>query len=128
MSKIWTYLIMGAVMFVLAASILLAGCVGYYHICPDVVISPANPSIINGQTQQFTVIYYADGTPLVNQHPEQAASHTFWTSSNTGVATISNEAGSNGLATSIAPGTTTITGTDTSCDSGKGASTILTVQ
>jgi uncharacterized protein YjdB len=69
-------------------------------------IDPPNPTILKGNAQQFT----ATGTYTDNSTQDLTAPVT-WSSSATGVATISNVAGSHGLATSVAPGITTITAT-----------------
>jgi hypothetical protein len=71
-----------------------------------------------GTTRQFT----ATGTYSNNTTQNLTAAVT-WSSSATGVATISNAAGSNGLATSVAAGSTTITATS----GGIPGSTTLTV-
>jgi hypothetical protein len=72
----------------------------------SIQVTPANPSIANGTTQQFIATgIYADFTT------QNLTSSVTWTSSNTGVATISNTAGLNGLATSSTVGVTTITAT-----------------
>ncbi len=105
------------IMLVLSVSIILAGC-GSKSGCVDIAVSPVNPTIANGQNQQFTATFYVHG------EPSDATSSVTWSSSNTSVATISNAAGLYGLATSLATGTTTITAA-ISCNS---ASTILTVQ
>jgi trimeric autotransporter adhesin len=84
----------------------------------SVAITPANPVIATGTTQQFV----ATGTYSDNSTQNLTVAAT-WSSSNTSVATISNAAGSNGLATSVASGTTTITATS----GGKSGSTTLTV-
>jgi len=69
-------------------------------------VSPTNPSIALGTTQQFKVTaIYSDNTT------QDFTAAVTWSSSDTGVATISNAAGSNGLATSVSTGTTTITAT-----------------
>ncbi len=81
-------------------------------------ISPTNPSIALGTTQQFTATgTYSDGSTQVLT---TAAS---WTSSVPSVATISNAAGSNGRATSVATGITRIT----AAVGGVSGSTTLTV-
>lgn len=67
-------------------------------------ISPTNPGIGLGSTQQFT----ATGTYSDNTTQDVTASAS-WTSSVSSVATISNAAGTNGRATSVSAGTTTIT-------------------
>ena len=84
----------------------------------SLAVSPTNPSIALGATQQFT----ATGTYSNNSTQNLTTSAT-WTSSVTAVATISNAAGTNGLATSVAAGTTTIT----AAVGGVSASTTLTV-
>ncbi|MGH9603487.1 MAG: Ig-like domain-containing protein [Terriglobales bacterium] len=64
-------------------------------------ITPANPTIAQGSTQQFTaVVTFRDG------HTEDLMSSVAWSSSNTAVATIN----STGLASGVGPGTTTIRG------------------
>ena len=77
-------------------------------------ITPANPTIASGATQQFTVTgTYSDGTTKPLSGPGN------WQSSNTSVATIN----SSGLATAVSSGTTTI-----SVSSGTiSGSTVLTV-
>jgi Bacterial Ig-like domain (group 2) len=72
-----------------------------------ITVTPADQRIANGTTQQFTAVEtFRDGTTL------DLTTLVFWSSSNTGVATISNTSGSNGLATTVAAGTTSITATD----------------
>jgi hypothetical protein len=66
-------------------------------------VTPENPGIGKGSKQQFTATgTFSDGTT------QNLTAAVTWSSSNTGVATISNAAGSNGLATSVATGATTI--------------------
>jgi len=84
----------------------------------SMVITPANPFVAPGSTQQFTV----NGTYSDNATHDLTAAAT-WISSNAGVATISNAAGSNGRASAISSGPTTITSTS----GGVTASTTLTV-
>ncbi len=69
----------------------------------SIEVSPAAPSIANGQTQQFT----ATGLYTDNSTEDLTAQAT-WASSDTAVATVSNAAGSNGLATAVALGTPTV--------------------
>ncbi len=70
----------------------------------SIVISPANPSIANGVELQFTAtVTFSSG--VVQDITDSAT----WTSSNTAVATISNQVGFEGIATSANVGTTTIT-------------------
>jgi hypothetical protein len=69
----------------------------------SIAVTPANPSIQNGSTQQFT----ATGT-YSDASTKNLTTTATWTSANTSVATISNTAGSNGLATSAGVGSSTI--------------------
>lgn len=70
----------------------------------SIAVTPATPSIANGLTQQFTATgTYSDSTT------QDITTSVTWSSSDTGKATVSNAAGVKGLATSVAPGTTTIT-------------------
>ena len=70
-------------------------------------ITPTNPSVPLGLTQQFTAtaIYSDNTTQNVTTQVD------CWMSLDTSVATISNAAGSNGLATTVAVGTTEICAT-----------------
>jgi len=73
-------------------------------------VAPSNLIISLGTTTQvlFTATWtLADGTTLPN-----LGSSVTWSSSHTGVATINNSAGSEGLATAVAAGTTWIVATD----------------
>ena len=71
-----------------------------------ITVTPANSSIPAGSTQQFT----AKGTYANGTSKNLTASVT-WSSSKTAVATISNAAGSKGLARGLSLGTTTIKAT-----------------
>ena len=84
----------------------------------SIAVTPAAPGIAKGTQQQFI----ATGTYSDNTTQDLTASAA-WTSSNTGVATISNAAGSKGLATSIIAGTTSIAAASGSI----AGTTILTV-
>ncbi|MGA3328238.1 MAG: kelch repeat-containing protein, partial [Terriglobia bacterium] len=65
----------------------------------SIAVTPANPSIAAGKTQQFTATgTYSDGSM------QNLASTATWSSSATAVATIT----ATGLATALAPGQTTI--------------------
>ncbi len=67
----------------------------------SIAVSPIAPYITSGQTQQFTAIgNYTSGF-------QNITNKATWTSSNTNIAMIDT----NGLATSVNPGTTTITAT-----------------
>ena len=69
----------------------------------SIAVTPANPSLAEGQTQQFT----ATGT-FTDDTTQDLTTTAAWTSSNTAVATI---IGSTGLATAVSEGTTVITAT-----------------
>lgn len=69
----------------------------------SIAITPANPSVAAGATQQFI----ATGTFNTGETYNLTASVT-WSSTSTKVATISNSAGSQGLASALTAGTTTI--------------------
>jgi trimeric autotransporter adhesin len=69
----------------------------------SIAITPLSPSITDGTSQQFT----ATGTYTDNSTQNLTASVT-WTSSNTTIASVSNAAGSGGLATAAGVGTTSI--------------------
>jgi hypothetical protein len=87
----------------------------------SIAVTPANPGILSGAvaTEQFTATgTYSDSTT------NNLTTSVTWSSSNTDVATISNTSGSNGLATLLAAGQTTITAASGSIT----GSTLLTVQ
>jgi hypothetical protein len=69
-------------------------------------VNPADPSISKGTTRQFgaTGIYTDAST-------QDLTKHVTWSSSNTSVASISNAAGSNGLASALGVGSATISAT-----------------
>lgn len=69
----------------------------------SIAISPLSPSIADGTTQQFV----ATGTYTDNSTQNLTASVT-WTSSDTTIASVSNAAGSSGLATAAGIGATSI--------------------
>jgi hypothetical protein len=72
----------------------------------SISITPTNPSIAKGTTQQFTATgTYTDGTT-----PNITAQVT-WGSNNGAVATISNAPGTEGRATGLTPGSASITAT-----------------
>lgn len=83
----------------------------------SIAVTPANPSIQNGATQQFT----ATGT-YSDTSTQNITTAVTWSSTSTNIATISNTAGSNGLATSVGTGSSTIKATL----GGVSASTLLT--
>ena len=69
----------------------------------SIQVAPSSASITNGASQPFT----ATGTYTDNS-TQDLTGITTWTSSNTAIATISNAAGSNGLATSAGLGAANI--------------------
>ncbi len=70
----------------------------------SIAVTPGAPSIALGLTQQLVATgTYSDATT------QPVTSSVTWASDTPGTATISNAAGSQGLATSVAPGTTQIT-------------------
>jgi len=72
----------------------------------SISVSPPAPSVAKGSTQQFTATgTYSDGST------HDLSTQASWTSSMTGVATISNAAAAHGLASAVAEGTTTIQAT-----------------
>ena len=72
----------------------------------SVAVTPVTPSIAKGTTQQFVLTgTYTDSTT------QNLTTQATWSSSDGGVALISNASGSKGLATGVAQGTSTITGT-----------------
>lgn len=69
----------------------------------QISITPADSSVAAGLTLSYTATgTYSDGTTAV------ITDQVTWSSSNTGVATISNTSGSKGVATGVAAGSTTI--------------------
>lgn len=72
----------------------------------SIAVTPSLPSIALGASQQLT----ATGT-YSDSSTQNITTTVTWTSGNTAVATISNTAGSQGLATSVAVGTSAITAT-----------------
>ena len=84
----------------------------------SISVTPANPSIAKGTTQQFTATgNYSDGSTF------DLTQTTTWASSMTSVATISNAAGTKGKASAAGVGTTSIS----AAFGGKTGSTLLTV-
>jgi|HubBroStandDraft_6_1064221.scaffolds.fasta_scaffold00025_40 hypothetical protein len=69
----------------------------------SIVVTPGTPTTLEGNAVQFTAtgIYADDST-------QNLTTSVTWSSSNSAVATISNTAGSQGLASSVATGSTTI--------------------
>jgi hypothetical protein len=69
-------------------------------------VSPATPGIPNGSTQQFAATgFYTDNST------QDLTAQVTWASSDGAVATVSNAAGSKGLATTAAVGATTVSAT-----------------
>jgi hypothetical protein len=72
----------------------------------SLTVTPATASVVPGATQQFAATgTFSDGSTLTLT----GATGSTWTSSDPTMATISNATGSHGLATTIKPGTVTIT-------------------
>jgi hypothetical protein len=84
----------------------------------SIAVTPTNPSIGVETTQQFT----ATGT-FSDQSNQELTTQVTWASSDNDVATVSNAAGSEGLATSVMEGSTTISASY----EGTSGSTVLTV-
>jgi hypothetical protein len=85
----------------------------------SIQVTPGTPGIGNGLTEQFI----ATGTYTDNSQ-QYLTTQVTWASSNAAAATVSNAAGSNGLATSAGIGTTTLSATSGTVS----ASTVLTVR
>jgi Protein of unknown function (DUF3443)/Bacterial Ig-like domain (group 2) len=107
--------------FLLPIILLVFGCGGggggSSRTLVSIAVTPSNPSIAIGTTQQFTAM----GT-FSDNITQDITSGVTWTSSGTGVATISAA----GLATSVATGTTTISASSGAV-SGTTALTVTTV-
>ena len=87
----------------------------------SIAITPSSPTIANGTAIQFTAVAtYSDGTT------QTITSVATWSSSDQNVATVSNVAGSRGLTTAVAPGTSTIAATFNGVN-GSGALTVAAV-
>ncbi len=71
-----------------------------------ITVAPATANVTAGVTQAFTATGNYD-----NGATPDLTTQVTWTSSNIGVAQVSNAAGSNGLASSLVAGTATITAT-----------------
>lgn len=72
----------------------------------SLTISPTNPTVPRGSTRQFSALgTYSDAST------QDLTEQVTWTSSSTQVATISNAAGSRGLASAVTTGTATLTAT-----------------
>ena len=84
----------------------------------SISVLPANPSIALGTHQQFTAL----GT-FTDNTTQDITTSVDWTSSDNSIATIGDTAGSKGLATALAAGSTTIVASSGSIS----GSTILTV-
>ncbi len=85
----------------------------------SIVVTPDTPFVPSSSTEQFT----ATGT-FSDQSTEDLTSQVTWASATTSVATISNAAGSQGLATTVSQGTSTIS----AAFDGISGSTVLTVR
>jgi YVTN family beta-propeller protein len=75
----------------------------------SIAVTPTDPSIVLGTKQQFSALgRYSDGSEM------DLTAQAQWTSSAPNVATVSDEPGSDGLATSVTVGRATIKATDLS--------------
>ncbi|MDD2898239.1 MAG: Ig-like domain-containing protein [Desulfuromonadaceae bacterium] len=72
----------------------------------SIAVTPANPTVVVGSTQKFTAV----GT-FANGSIQDVSNLVVWSSSNNGVASISNASGSRGVATVRAAGSASITAT-----------------
>ena len=72
----------------------------------SIVVTPANPTLSMGSTLPFT----ATGT-YSDSHTQNLTNSALWASSNSSTASISNVAGSQGVATGLKQGNTTISAT-----------------
>jgi 6-phosphogluconolactonase (cycloisomerase 2 family) len=69
----------------------------------SIAVTPANPSIADGTSEQFT----ATGTYTDNS-TQNLTTAVLWSSSDSSIAAVSNASGSNGLATGLGQGAATI--------------------
>ena len=98
--------ILQIIILLFAAVVSGCGCGGgdEGRVLVSIEVSPANPSIPLGASQQFTATgVFSDQTTL------DITEAVTWNSSDSAVATVSNTDGSKGLATSGAVGSTTVT-------------------
>jgi hypothetical protein len=84
----------------------------------SIAITPANPSVAKGTTQQLT----ATGT-YSDTSTQDLTTQVTWASATTSVATVSNAAGSKGLANAVSVGTSNVSATFSTVT----GSTVLTV-
>src|SRR5947207_3355226 len=85
----------------------------------SISLTPANPSISASQSQQFIA------TGAFSDNSTQILASVIWSSTNTSVAAITNDASNHGLAFGSGAGTTTITGSAGTI-SGSTALTVVT--
>jgi hypothetical protein len=111
----WTRIRAAALVIAASAILCLPGCAPGGSGTPpppgptptEIVVTPSVQYIPIGLTQQFTATgHYSDGTT------KDITQSVTWSSSDTAVATISNSAGSIGLATGVAAGSTMIQATN----------------
>jgi hypothetical protein len=98
--------IVGGAAVLIVASLTIGGVAGASRVrvtLQRISVSPSGPSIVAGTSQGFVATgFYSDGSSTTLAKPK-------WSSSDTGVATISNKAATDGLGAAIAHGKTTIT-------------------
>jgi YD repeat-containing protein len=78
----------------------------------SLTVTPATTSVRQGQTTPFSAV-----AGFLTGPTQDITGSTFWTSSNTNVATISNAPANAGVATGVAPGTISINATATGLSS-----------
>ncbi|OGU05473.1 MAG: hypothetical protein A2075_15090 [Geobacteraceae bacterium GWC2_58_44] len=109
----------------LVMALLLCGCNGsdsQSDALTTITVAPLSATIAPGTSRQFKATgFYANGGVV------DLTDIVTWSSSNTAVATVSNAAGSRGVATAVGAGSSTITATSGSV-SGSGTVTTASVQ
>jgi YD repeat-containing protein len=81
----------------------------------SLTVTPATTSVRQGQTTPFSAV-----AGFLTGPTQDITGSTFWTSSNTNVATISNTPANAGIATGVAPGTISINATATGLSASAG--------
>jgi trimeric autotransporter adhesin len=98
-----------AALLLLGLTAALAGCGGGSNSSPtltSLAVGPPDMSVVQGLTLQFAVTgIYSNGSR------QDLTSTVTWSSANPRVAAVSNAAGTQGLASAVGPGSTTITAT-----------------
>ena len=115
-----------SVSLITIALLMVSGCSGFFtDNTSTITVTPINPNVLLSTGKlQFTAL----STPSGGGNPTDLTASVTWVSSNTAVATISNTAGSQGLATLVAAGTTTITASSTASGTTPGSTTLTVTQ